>query len=117
MTADWNSGKPSVAVVGTNMSLKAKPFYGFKLPTYSLRGSYNETLLALRAVVKGYKSGKFKGAKVRHLDGETLSRTSDPEVERYICLEKHAFPFAVNRVVPLDLGLLEEFFGLVPEST
>ena len=110
------NGMLSVAIVGANMSLKAEPFYGFRLPTYSIRGSYNETLLALRAIIKGYKSGKFDGAEVRHLDGETLSRTSDPEVEKYLCTEKHAFPFAVNRVVHLDVDLLEEFVDLIPES-
>jgi GT2 family glycosyltransferase len=98
----------SVAIGGVNMSLKTNYFLGFQVPTYSLRGSHNETVLALRGMALGGHSMRFRGASVRHLGSESLSRTEDPLLDKYLCLEKHAFPFAVNMLLKLDLDLLED---------
>ncbi|MDT7901588.1 MAG: glycosyltransferase [Acidianus sp.] len=106
----------SLAIAGVNMSLKTNFFLEYKIPTFTLRGSYNESVLALHGIYLGGDSATFKGAKVYHKGNESLSRTKDPHIEKYLCLEKHVFPYAVNTIFKIDINLLDEFISLLEEG-
>ncbi|NON63545.1 glycosyltransferase family A protein, partial [Acidianus sp. RZ1] len=106
----------SVAISGVNMSLNMNVFHKTTIPTFTLRGSYNETSLTLIGSKKGYHSYIFEGGEVMHGGEESLSRTQDPIVEKYLCLEKHVFPFAVNKIMGLSSELLKEFIDLLEDG-
>ncbi|MFP3201548.1 MAG: glycosyltransferase [Sulfolobus sp.] len=97
----------SLAIAGVNMSIKREVYTNCKVIKYSLRGSYNETLLALQAIKMGYSSVKAKIGLVSHLDTNSLSRPKAYDFS--LKLEKFTLPYAVNFIFPLDIQLLEEF--------
>ncbi len=103
----------SLAIAGVNMSLKTKFFINYKIPTFTLRGSYNETILALHGISLGGDSATFKGAMVYHQGNESLSRTKDPYIDKYLCLEKYVLPYAVNTIFKIDTDMLKEFISLL----
>lgn len=111
-----NDVEKSLAIAGVNMSIKAKVFLGFQIPEFTLRGSYNETVLALHAIKNGYYSMTFNKAEVNHLGEESLSRTNNEKVERYLCLEKHAFPYGANFIFPINIDLLQNFVNIVEDE-
>ncbi|BDC19428.1 glycosyltransferase family A protein [Acidianus sp. HS-5] len=106
----------SLAIAGVNMSLKTNFFINYKIPTFSLRGSYNETVLALHGISLGGDSATFKGARVYHKGNESLSRSKDPYIDKYLCLEKHVLPYAVNTIFKIDTTMLKEFISLLDDG-
>ncbi|EWG07961.1 MAG: hypothetical protein ASUL_02919 [Candidatus Aramenus sulfurataquae] len=102
----------TLAIAGVNMSIKREVYQGLQLPEYSLRGSYNESVIALHAIRKGFDAFYFSGGEVFHGGEESLSRSTNPLAERYLSIEKHAFPYAVWRVWGLNVALLEELYHL-----
>lgn len=111
-----NEIEKSLAIAGVNMSIKVKPFLNVQIPEFTLRGSYNETMLALHAIKKGYYSMTFSGAEVYHLGEESLSRTTNEKIDKYLCLEKHTLPYAVNFIFPISVTLLEDFISKLEDE-
>ncbi|ARM76066.1 glycosyltransferase family A protein [Acidianus manzaensis] len=106
----------SLAIAGVNMSLKPKIFEKKQIIEFTLRGSYNETILALQAIKEGYSSATFNKAIVFHQGEESLSRTTNTKIEKYLILEKHTLPFGVNFIFPIDEKLLENFLQIVDDE-
>ncbi|AWR97420.1 glycosyltransferase [Acidianus sulfidivorans JP7] len=106
----------SLAIAGVNMSLKPEIFKNKQIPEFTLRGSYNETILALYSIKEGYSAAVFDGALVNHLGEESLSRTNNSKIEKYLMLEKHTLPYGVNYIFPIDEKLLENFLENVTEK-
>lgn len=100
----------TLAVAGVNMSVKRKAIEGYSPLTFTLRGAYNETLIALNGIKKGLHSVVFQGAKVNHKDRESLSRTKNRDTANYLALEKFVLPYAVNLLgFNIDVKLLRSF--------
>lgn len=111
-----NDVEKSLAIAGVNMSIKTKVFFNFQIPEFTLRGSYNETILALHAIKNGYSSIVFNRAEIDHMGEESLSRTDNIEIEKYLCLEKHALPYATNLIFPISIDLLESFLSILEDG-
>jgi len=103
----------TLAIAGVNMSIKKEVYNNLQIPEYSLIGSYNETIIALAGIKKGFDSAIFNGGEVTHLGEESLSRTKDDKLERYFAIEKYSFPYAVNLELSLNILLLKEFSFLI----
>ena len=82
-------------VIGANMSIERAIYKDFKLPCSTIRGSEYEFLLALHAILKGFKVLKTSIAKVVHLERESLSRPRDP---RLAMIEWGIAPYNVYRI-------------------
>ncbi|MUN29507.1 glycosyltransferase family 2 protein [Sulfuracidifex metallicus] len=101
LSVDKNEPKPegvfkTLAVAGVNMSVKGEVVKGYVPLTFTLRGTYNESLIALNGMRKGFHSINFQGAKVNHADRESLSRTKNKLVADYLALERFVLPYGVN---------------------
>lgn len=100
----------TLAVAGVNMSVKRKAIEGYSPLAFTLRGTYNESLIALNGIKKGLHSVVFQGAKVTHKDRESLSRTKDKDTANYLALERFVLPYAVDLLgFKIDVELLRRF--------
>jgi glycosyltransferase involved in cell wall biosynthesis len=107
--AEGGPGK-SLAIAGVNMSVKKEVIQGYSPLAFTLRGTYNESLIALNGIKKGLHSVVFKGGKVSHIDRESLSRTRRTTVAKYLALERFVLPYGVNRVgFRINTDLLRRF--------
>ncbi|AAY81323.1 glycosyltransferase family A protein [Sulfolobus acidocaldarius] len=99
----------TLAIAGVNMSIKKEVYSNLSVPEYSIRGSYNESLIAIEGIKRGYHSAIFNRGKVVHTGEESLSRTDQEWLTKYLAVEKHTFPYAVNFFLKIDSRLLEDF--------
>ncbi|BCU69359.1 glycosyltransferase family A protein [Stygiolobus caldivivus] len=104
----------SIAIAGVNMSMKKEVYSNSRVLTYSLRGSYNESFLAVNSIKLGYSSMKAKIAKVVHLDNDSLSRPIKDDMA--LRIEKFTSPYMFNYIFPIDLDLLKELHSIVTEE-
>ncbi len=109
---EHRGNEKTLAMAGVNMSVKKEVYQGLQVPEYSLRGSYNESVIALHAIMKGFDAFYFDGGEVYHGGEESLSRSSDTLAEKYLAIEKYSFPYAVWRVLGINVKLLEELYFL-----
>ena len=82
-------------VIGANMSIKKAVFTDFEVPCSTIRGSEYEFLVALHAILKGFKTILTSDIRVIHCERESLSRPKDP----HLTLIEHAIaPYNVFKV-------------------
>jgi len=101
----------SIAIAGVNMSIKREVYSKTRVLTYSLRGSYNESYIAVNAIKLGYHSIVMKKAKVVHIDNDSLSRPLNNDWE--LRIEKFTSPYMFNFLLPIDLELLRKLLDQV----
>ncbi|QGR20069.1 hypothetical protein [Stygiolobus azoricus] len=101
----------SIAIAGVNMSIKREVYSKTRVLTYSLRGSYNESYIAVNAIKLGYHSVVVKKAKVVHLDNDSLSRPLNNDWE--LRIEKFTSSYMFNFLLPIDLDLLRRLLDQV----
>jgi len=87
--------KQTMGIIGANMSIKRRVYEDFELPCSTIRGSENEQLLSLHAVLKGFKVFETSLCKVIHLERESLSR---PKNLRLVFIEHAVAPYNVYRI-------------------
>jgi GT2 family glycosyltransferase len=103
----------TLAIAGVNMSIKKEVYNSIQIPEYSLRGSYNESIIAISGIKKGFDSAIFNKGEIIHEGEESLSRTNNNKLERYLAIEKYSFPYAVNLELNINFELLKEFSYLL----
>ena len=85
----------SLRIGGVNMSYKSKLLNGFRLPGATTRGMHYEVVLAHHYRVMGLQPVEFKGAYVKHLERESLSRPKSPEALFISGIENHLLPYSL----------------------
>ncbi|BFI76090.1 glycosyltransferase family A protein [Sulfurisphaera ohwakuensis] len=105
---EHKGNEKTLAIVGANMSLKREVYNYVRAIPFTLRGSYNETILSLQAIKMGFETRTFNKAEVYHIPNPSLSTPTKDE-EWGLIVEKHTLPYAVNFIFPLEVELIKEF--------